>query len=492
MSIRRNPKYTDSRLLQNASSLIIENHPFGLIVITKSLKVAEINSKALTILGVEKNDVIGKPFSNLGSLPSVISIQPVETHQEVTIRNKLHSVSTIPIPTAEQTVAGYYLIFRETAHETDSEAMLSDQDRFSLAVQAAGFDIWEIDLTTGRAKGGEKILGYLGYGTTQIPYTLDKLLSLVHHDDQGYVSQGVKDYLSGKNSIYYSEFRVRNANGSHHWVANHGQITQRDKAGNPTRLTGLLLTIDDRKRTEEKIIKQNEALKSANAEKDKFFSIIAHDLKGPFQGFIGLTELLSVDSSNLAPNEVKDIADSLRISAKNLYELLDNLLKWALIRRGHKVFSPQRIALLPLIQSTIDLYSSKARVKGIAIEPNIPHDYVVLADRESLSTIVRNLISNAVKFTPTKGSITITAKDLPKGMVEISVRDTGIGMDSEMLSKLFSIDQKVSRQGTANEPSTGLGLILCKELVEKHGGSILVDSKTGKGSNFRFSVPKAP
>ena len=219
------------------------------------------------------------------------------------------------------------------------------------------------------------------------------------------------------------------------------------------------------------------------------FRSIAHDLKGPFQGFIGLTELMSENIDDMPIDQVQEISQSLQITAKNLYELLDNLLSWALVKRGHKRFFAEKVKIFSIGQIVSDIVSSQVKLKSLALENNIDDYIYVLADRESIKTVLRNLISNAIKFTPHGGIITLESKLVNSNFVEISVRDSGIGMPESIRENLFKIDKKVSRPGTDQEPSTGLGLILCKELVEKHGGKIWVESQENKGSIFFFTLP---
>jgi signal transduction histidine kinase len=268
-------------------------------------------------------------------------------------------------------------------------------------------------------------------------------------------------------------------------------VVERDPDEKPIRLIGLTLNINDRKKNEEKIKKQNEALQKVNAEKDKFFSIIAHDLKGPFQGFIGLTEMMSEGILEMPKEDIEDIAKTLLFTAKNLYELLENLLNWALIKRGGKRFYAEKIRLKSAADSVISILTHQASQKNHSISNDIDANIDVLADREIVKTIFRNLLSNAIKFTPKGGSIKLASHKDDHGFVQISIQDNGIGMPEEITENLFKINKKVSRPGTEQEPSTGLGLILCKEFIEKHGGKIWVESMPHKGSTFYFTLPSS-
>ncbi|MCX6162147.1 MAG: PAS domain S-box protein, partial [Ignavibacteriae bacterium] len=227
--------------------------------------------------------------------------------------------------------------------------------------------------------------------------------------------------------------------------------------------------ITDRKKAEAVIKLKNEELQRTNAEKDKFFSIIAHDLRSPFNGFLGLTEILVERLQSMTLDEIHNILVNLKNSAYNLYSLLGNLLEWSLMQRGLTAFEPQLFLLMPKITEIMALVTEAADKKEIAISYDIPEDLSVFADRNMFEGVIRNLSSNAVKFTNKGGVVNISAKSMPDNSVEISVKDTGIGMNKEMTDNLFRLDENSSRKGTEDESSTGLGLIICKDFIEKHG-----------------------
>ncbi|HKO76724.1 MAG TPA: tetratricopeptide repeat-containing sensor histidine kinase [Flavobacterium sp.] len=235
---------------------------------------------------------------------------------------------------------------------------------------------------------------------------------------------------------------------------------------------------------------KNKVISNINKQKDKFFSIIAHDLRGPFNGFLGLTELLAQDIDNMDKEEIQFAAINMRSSAINLNRLLENLLEWSRMEQGLIPFSPQKSKFLPLVNESICTLQDEANKKRIKIQTTISEDITVYADYHILQSVIRNLLSNAVKFTPRDGTIKIEAQEDSKNTV-VSITDTGIGMDSKILNNLFKLDVRTNRNGTENEPSTGLGLILCKEFVEKHNGEIWVESEVNKGTTFYFSFPHA-
>jgi len=247
--------------------------------------------------------------------------------------------------------------------------------------------------------------------------------------------------------------------------------------------------ISKRIRVEEMIKHKNDELSRVNAEKDKFFSIIAHDLRSPFNGFLGLTELMVEKFDELSQEEIRNIVSIMRTSAINLYRLLGNLLEWSRMQRGLTTLIPLLYPLKPKILESTLLVMDLANKKGITISYDIADDLVVMADGNMFDGIIRNIVINAIKFTPKDGSIFISAASTNEKLVEISIRDTGIGMTREMIDNLFRLDSNTGRKGTEGEYSTGLGLILCKDFIEKHHGKLWIESEVDKGSTFRFTLP---
>ncbi|MFH0736340.1 MAG: HAMP domain-containing sensor histidine kinase [bacterium] len=242
------------------------------------------------------------------------------------------------------------------------------------------------------------------------------------------------------------------------------------------------------KENEIRINKYSKELKELVASKDKFFSIIAHDLRSPFQGFMGMTEIMAEDISTFSQQELASISKEINNSANNLFKLLQNLLEWARMQQGAVSFIPKEINLSSMIVQNIEIISNRAKQKGINIYNELQNMQVIYADEKMLDSVIRNLLSNSVKFTKRGGKIIVNAQEIENDFVEISISDDGIGMSVELSNRLFRIEEKVGRAGTEGEPSTGLGLLLCKEFVEKNGGKIWVKSEEGKGSTFYFTL----
>ncbi len=246
--------------------------------------------------------------------------------------------------------------------------------------------------------------------------------------------------------------------------------------------------ISERKKYEEEIFNKNEQLQKAVAERDKFFSIIAHDLRSPFIGFLLFIRMMTEKINNLSPEEVQRLSREMRDSAENLYDLLENLLQWSLVQRGESEYEPSVCKLADIVRQNIELMYTLAVHKNITFKSDVPDDLKIWADKSMLETILRNLLSNAVKFSQPGGEISISAS-LQKDRVLVSVTDNGVGMAPELLSRLFMMDKISSRKGTAQEKGTGLGLLLCKEFVQKHKGEIWATSRPGNGTTFYFTLP---
>ena len=238
----------------------------------------------------------------------------------------------------------------------------------------------------------------------------------------------------------------------------------------------------------EKVSRQNVQLQQLNGTKDKFFSILGHDLKGPLNSLTSFSGLLINHTDSLSKEEIKTLAQDLDKSLKNLFTLLDNLLEWSRSQTGNIEFKPEPFDLAEVLEQNKELLRNQAQGKNIAISNVTKAGLVINAHRHSINTVVRNLVSNAIKFTPEGGAVTLNAQ-MAKDEVMVSVSDTGVGMSDDIITRLFRIDTKHSTKGTADEKGTGLGLILCKEFVEKNRGRIGVQSEVGQGSVFYFTLP---
>jgi signal transduction histidine kinase len=241
------------------------------------------------------------------------------------------------------------------------------------------------------------------------------------------------------------------------------------------------------------IEKQKQQLQELVATKDKFFTILAHDLINPFSLLLGYTSLLSERIESYSIEETKEMINLLNKTTQQTYDLLQNLLQWAKSQTGKIILQPEILKIKIIVESNIVLLKSNIDHKSIRIENIVQDGSFVFADENMLNTVIRNLLSNAIKFTPKNGKITfatVTDKNEQKGYITVCISDTGVGMDKETLSTLFKVEKSTTTIGTDKEKGTGLGLILCYEFVEKMGGKMWVESETGKGSKFFFTLPR--
>ena len=251
---------------------------------------------------------------------------------------------------------------------------------------------------------------------------------------------------------------------------------------------GIGQDITIRKRAEEKLIENDNFLQKLNADKDRFISILSHDLKSPFNSILGFSEVLTEDIRKLNTDEIEDIARNINKSARNTLYLLEDLLAWAMTQQGKIIFKPQKLSLADICKNILEILNPKAVAKNITINYYVADSIKVFADIDMIKTILRNLVSNALKFTNNGGTINVSSEENSEN-VTISISDNGVGIKPENITKLFNISEVITTKGTAEETGTGLGLLLCKEFVEKHGGKIWVESEVGKGSEFKFTLP---
>ena len=259
--------------------------------------------------------------------------------------------------------------------------------------------------------------------------------------------------------------------------------------GNSKRLLVFIRDITGRKDIDNKLTMIASQLADSNAMKDKFFSIISHDMRTPFHGLLGFTDYLTTDIDSLSQEEVKQICTSINNSAKSLFNYFENLLAWSNVQSGRLKFNNTIIKLSEIINRAVNIISVNATTKNIEIDVKMDEDLYVYSDENMLSSVVQNIISNAVKFTSVGGKVLVKTSGI-NDLVEVSITDNGVGMSDEKLKSLFKIDHASSSKGTSNEKGTGLGLIIAKELIEKQGGVLRVDSVLGKGSTFKFTLPR--
>ncbi len=334
----------------------------------------------------------------------------------------------------------------------------------------------------------ERVTGY-----TQSDFLSDSRLfiKIIYPDDFPSLRKKIKNFISSKIQITSEfEFRIINKHGNIVWIRT--KITlARDSAGKAQKFYGLVSDITLRKKAEEELHKTTENLVKLNETKDRFISIISHDLRTPFSSILGFTDLLLSDS-DLTQTEKKQYVEFIRESSKSMLSLVNSLLDWTRLQTGRIRFEPERIEATEIIENSFNALSGVAFQKKIQLVSNVQENTFIFVDKDLIFQVFNNLISNAIKFTHENGTIAISSSPTSRArFIQFSVKDNGIGIKTENLDKLFNIDSKFTSEGTSGEKGTGLGLSLVREIIEKHGGTIWVESIENSGSDFNFTLPIA-
>ncbi len=333
------------------------------------------------------------------------------------------------------------------------------------------------------------------YGYTLKQFVQTKGKNILQASFNPYIKDIMKKCTGTKETIRYQS-EAANKDGKPIWMQS--TLTPiLDKQKNIIRYVAVDSDITALKKAQEminnqkkEIESQRDKLEKLNVTKDKFFSIIAHDLRNPFQSIMGFADLLVKNYAELEDQTKKEYIGLIYESSQYAHSLLENLLHWSRTQTDSIKYEPSEISIALIIDENLHMLHAYIEKKGLTVTSKVDSNAIVHADKNMLDTVVRNLITNAVKFTPRGGKITIKSQD-KKDFLAISVTDTGIGIEKEDLPKLFHLETFHTTPGTEEESGTGLGLIICNEFVKKHGGEISVDSKPGKGSTFTFTLPKS-
>ncbi len=359
------------------------------------------------------------------------------------------------------------------------------EEKFSKAFHAAPFIIMLSKFSDGKVfEVNKSIQSISGYHLNEIIglKTTDLNMWKNNDDRHTFISE-----LKTNGIVTENEYKFRKKSGELFTGLISANIIE---INNEQSIISVITDITERKRTEIKLKKSEAGLRELNSTKDKFFSIIAHDLKSPFNSILGFSELIHEKVTIRDYEGLENYTEIIKKSSNHAMDLLSNLMEWAMAQTGRKQFNPEYIDITALIKSSVELLHASVVQKTIHVTVNQPHNLIVFADRAMIETVLRNILSNAIKFTSREGKVIVTAEEKQNECV-VSVSDNGMGISENNIEKLFRIDGDFTSPGTENEKGTGLGLILCREFIEKHNGKIWVESEPEVGSKFYFSLPKS-
>jgi PAS domain S-box-containing protein len=422
------------------------------------------------LIGGDSEEWLGVPLK--GTDGDLIGVIVVQRYDDLTRKYDHIDVETLSF-VSNQIAMAIELKRRE-------ETLKKSEAKFRSLIENLNDIIYTFDL--------RGCLTYVSPAVTKYGYTVEeltgkKLSALVHEDDIINFTEYTKNILRGKVNTVSVKLYDKQKNIVHFQTTN-SVIEENGKK----LINGTLSDITDRVLIEEELKSSEAKLSEANQAKDRFFTILAHDLKSPFTGILGFSEFLITEITELTPEEISEFADKINSSAKAILELLNNLLDWSRIQSNKLKYVPTHVEIDKLLNDVSNVLIPIMKEKDIEFILEVEEGLEVRADADMLATVFRNLISNGIKFTPRGGSIIVTGEVIDE-KVYFAISDSGVGMSTETINKLFRINEFVTTSGTENEKGTGLGLLLCYEFIKKHGGVLEVDSRVGEGSTFRFSIP---
>lgn len=384
-------------------------------------------------------------------------------------------------------------VVRDITEEKKSQAALRlSEERYRSITENINESFWTAERIDGKMKvvlytsAIQKITGYMPDSFLK---NTDLWHQIIHPDDVGNVIKSIKKFYNDSARKYESfEYRILDTLGNIVWIENKINVI-RDKNGKPEKIFGVVTDITLSKRAEEELKKSATELKELNETKDRFISIISHDLRTPFSSIMGYTDILLTES-DLDEERKRKYIEFIQHSSKSMLALVNSLLDWTRLQTGRIKFEPERINAVSIVQNAFQILSGAAIQKGINLKSEFENDLYVHADLNLLLQVFNNLISNAIKFSNRNGNVTVSGELIPlERKAKFIVSDEGVGIKKEDLPKLFKVDTKFTTPGTAGEKGSGLGLSLVRDIVVKHGGEIWAESETGKGSKFIFTIP---
>jgi len=468
--------------------------PVGYIALDENLKLVEINLAALNMLSVVRSEVLNKKFTTYIFPESqddfyffIRKVSNSEENGSINIKINSNSGKKIEVnlngSLSKSKLLGKYWL---TISDITSLKLYEEQNKFQAnLLDLVGQAIIGTDLkgiVNYWNKAAEELYGY------KKDEAIGKYVSLLNTPEklESEANKIMGLLRSGKRWEGEFELLTKDRKSFTGFVTNAPVF---DEKGEITGMVGVSSDISEKKKNEEKIKNSEAQLRKLNATKDKFFSIIAHDLRNPFNIIIGLSEILRENAEDFLKDELIEISEKIYNNSNIAFNLLENLLEWSRAQTGGLHYELMKLIVNYPIYDNINIVSSQAKSKNITILFSPEKNYEVYADKNLLGIVIRNLLTNAIKFSHSGGEVRVDCIESDEEL-SVSVRDNGIGIKEADLEKLFKIDEKFVTPGTNKEKGTGLGLLLCKEFVELMNGKISVKSEPEKGSVFSFTLPK--
>lgn len=504
---------------------IYENNSVGIAIVSLDNIIISANQAYCNMLGYQENEIIGKSLKNITSTDTIelnleyqykllngeinsYQIEKSYIHKDGHIvygllsttiikdknNNPLYFIGNVQDITKikglqdELKIKVFeYKELLDVYKGMNRELMLKKQQleeseqRWKFALEGAKDGVWDWNITTDEVYFSLQWKKMLGYEDIDIENNLEAWKNLVHPDDYPFVLDKLQKYLSGEIPEFKNIIRLKCKDGSYKWILDRGIIMERDKNNKPTRMIGTHTDISELIELRNKLAKEID-------DKNKLISILAHDLKNSFHPILGFLEILLEDYKNIDENTLSKYLYNINLAANYTYNLLETILLWIKSNSGKIAFKPSLVNICNFCKEIVQNVQVSALRKNIIILFDADKNLVANIDINMISAVLRNLLSNAIKFSNRDSKVYFkVTSDLEN--ITFIIKDEGIGIPEDVKPKLFDIGEKISLQGTENEKGSGLGLIICKEFVEKHGGKIWFESIEGKGTTFYFSLP---
>lgn len=468
---------------------------FGYEVVGVACSAAE----ALLIAAEKTPDIALLDIKLKGSIDGIQVAELLKKHYEIPIiflsaytdektLERMKSVEPYsflvkPFDEKELKVAIEMAVFKQRM----SAELTKNEERLRLALEAAGEGFYDYNFSENsvyHSPGWKALRGYPPQTVTDN----DFWILHIHPQDREFVKNQFHNHLRGNTTEFECGYRIINKDGEERWLLDKGKVVSRNENGQPLRMLGTNTDVDDRIKAENALRASERQLKITNEDKNHLFTVIAQNLKTPLAGITQVLHLLS-DGIILA-GEHEELLDELKLSTKNILELLENLFYWAKLERNEIVCRPEAVNLNYLLRETLNLFDTTLQAKNISLKNNIDSEKVIFADLPLLRVVLRNIISNSVKYSLPSGKITVSAHECLQHLT-LSVEDNGIGIASAILEKIIAEDGKISTPGTFKEKGAGIGLALSRNFIKLMGGTFHLKSKQDKGTCVIISLPLA-